>query len=110
MCTGIVEVLHEAGALVCVEGIENEAEGLCATDADADLMQGNFFARPAEKPPAENACDDLFARLLKGLRAETAEFNDHRRTRPQPYIAALSDALLALSDGWHRVKPVPARV
>jgi len=108
MFTGIVAVLHEAGALVCVEGIENEAEALCATDADADLMQGNYFARPAEKPPAENACDDLFARLLKGFRAETAEFNEQRRTRLQPYIAALADAVLALSGGVDRSKAVQA--
>jgi len=106
MFTGIVSVLHEAGALVCVEGIETEAEALCATDADADLMQGNYFARPAEKPPAEHACDDLFARLLKGFRAETAEFNEQRRIRLRPYIAALADAVLALSGGADRSKAV----
>src|SRR5215510_15562581 len=39
MFTGIISVLHEAGALVCVEGIETEAEALCAIDANADLIQ-----------------------------------------------------------------------
>jgi len=108
MFTGIISVLHEAGALVCVEGIENEAEALCATDADADLMQGNYFARPAEKPPAKHACDDLFARLLKGFRAENAEFDEQRRKRLRPYIAALSDAVLALSGSADRSKAVRA--
>jgi len=62
----------------------------------------------AEKPPAENACDDLFARLLKGFRAETAEFNEQRRTRLRPYIAALADAVLALSGGVDRSQAVRA--
>ena len=108
MFNGIVSVLHEAGALVCVEGIENEAEALCATEADADLMQGNYFARPAEGPPAAHACNDLFARLLKGFRAETAEFNEQRRTRLRPYIEALADAVLALSGGADRSQAVRA--
>src|SRR5438093_6479475 len=102
MFTGIVSLLHEAGALVCVEGIENEAEALCATDADADLMQGNYFARPAAEPPPQRACDDLFARLLKDFRVETVESNEQRRIRLRPYIEALADAVLALSSGADR--------
>jgi EAL domain-containing protein (putative c-di-GMP-specific phosphodiesterase class I) len=97
MFTGIISVLHEAGAIVCVEGIETEAEALCATDADADLMQGNSFAQ-----------DDLFARLFKGFRAETSEFLNQRRIRFEPYIAALANAVLALSGGAERSKAVRA--
>jgi EAL domain-containing protein (putative c-di-GMP-specific phosphodiesterase class I) len=108
MFTGIISVLHEAGALVCVEGIETEAEALCATDADADLMQGNFFAVPAARLPAEHACDDLFARLFRKFRAETTEFRDERRMRLQPYVAALADAVLALSAGADRSNAVRA--
>jgi EAL domain-containing protein (putative c-di-GMP-specific phosphodiesterase class I) len=108
MFTGIISVLHEAGALVCVEGIETEAEALCATDADADLMQGNYFAPPAAQLPAEHACDNLFARLFKEFRTETAEFRDQRRIRLEPYIAALADAVLALSAGADRANAVRA--
>jgi len=81
MFTGIISVLHEAGALVCVEGIETEAEALVAIDANADLLQGNYFARPAARPPAEHACDELFARLFSDFRAESTEFRDRRRAR-----------------------------
>ncbi len=63
MFAGIVSVLHDAGALVCVEGIETEAEALCAIDANADLLQGYYFARPAETLVAEDACRDVFGRL-----------------------------------------------
>src|SRR6266581_4497544 len=108
MFTGIISVLHEAGALVCVEGIETEAEALCATDADADLMQGNYFASPAAQLPPEHACDDLFTRLFRNFRLETAEFHDQRRVRLQPYIEALADAVLALSAGADRTSAVRA--
>jgi EAL domain-containing protein (putative c-di-GMP-specific phosphodiesterase class I) len=63
MFAGIVSVLHDAGALVCVEGIETEAEALCATEAKADLLQGFYFARPANALVAENACRGVFGRL-----------------------------------------------
>jgi len=102
MFSGIVSVLHEAGALVCVEGIETEAEALCATDADADLMQGNYFAPPAAQRPAEHSCDQLFNRLLENFRAGSSKFHDQRRSRLEPYIAAFSDAVLALSGGADR--------
>jgi len=108
MFTGIVSVLHEAGALVCVEGIETEAEALCATDADADLMQGNYFAPPAAQRLPEHSYDELFNRLLKNFRAEVSEFHDQRRSRLEPYIAAFSDAVLALSGGADRSAAVRA--
>ena len=63
MFAGIVSVLHDAGALVCVEGIETEDQALCATEANADLLQGYYFARPAETLVAEDACRDVFGRL-----------------------------------------------
>src|SRR5881296_3099740 len=108
MFTGIISVLREAGALVCVEGIETEAEALCATDADADLMQGNYFAPPATQLQPEHACDDLFARLFRNFRLETAEFYDQRRVRLQPYVSALANAVLALSAGADRTSAVRA--
>jgi EAL domain-containing protein (putative c-di-GMP-specific phosphodiesterase class I) len=108
MFTGIISVLHEAGALVCVEGVESEGEALCATEANADLLQGNYFAPPATRPPAEHVCDALFARLFSEFRSETAEFRNRRRIRLQPYIAALSDAVFALSAGADRANAVRA--
>jgi len=108
MFAGIVSVLHEAGALVCVEGIESEAEALCATEADADLMQGNYFAAPAEQLPTTKAWDELFRKLSSGFRADLAEFRGQQRTRLEPYIAAMADAVLALSAGMDRSNAVRA--
>ena len=108
MFTGIISVLHEAGALVCVEGIETEGEALCATEANADLLQGNYFAVPALRPPGERSSDELFIRLFNEFREESVEFRNRRRIRLQPYIAALSDAVFALSAGAERGSAVRA--
>jgi EAL domain-containing protein (putative c-di-GMP-specific phosphodiesterase class I) len=70
MFAGIVSVLHDAGALVCVEGIETEAEALCATEANADLLQGYYFARPADTLVTEDACRGVFGRLGELLTPE----------------------------------------
>lgn len=108
MFTGIISVLHEAGALVCVEGIETEGEALCATEANADLLQGNYFAAPAVRPAAERASKELFGRLFTQFREESAEFRDRRRARLEPYLAAFSDAVLALSLGADRTSAARA--
>ena len=108
MFAGIISVLHESGALVCVEGIETESEALCATDADADLMQGNYFAPPAVQLLDEHVCEDLFVRLFRNFRLETADFYDQRRVRLQPYVSALANAVLALSAGADRASAVRA--
>ena len=93
MFTGIISVLHEAGALVCVEGIETEAEALCAIDAHADLMQGDYFAPAASELPPENARSETFARLIAGHRSDVAEFQKRQHARLVPYLASLKNAV-----------------
>ena len=93
MFTGIISVLHEAGALVCVEGIETEGEALCAIDAHADLMQGDYFAPAASELPPENARSETFARLIAGHRADVAEFQKRQHARLVPYLASLKNAV-----------------
>src|SRR2546428_10299546 len=108
MFTGIVSLLHEAGAVACVEGIETEAEALCAIDANADLMQGDYFSPSSPGLPSENACYDLFARLIAGHRADNAEFQNLQHARLQPYLAALKNAVqdLSLGAGFPQAVPV----
>jgi len=99
MFAGIISVLHEAGALVCVEGIETEAEALCATDADADLVQGEYFAPPGAELLPENARRDVFERLIADYRTDITEFQKRQHARLGPYLAALKNAVQDLSLG-----------
>ena len=58
---GIVSLLHQAGSIVVMEGIENEAQATIALESDVDLVQGYFFSKPSkdlalvssQKPPFE---------------------------------------------------------
>ena len=99
MFTGIVSLLHEAGALVCVEGIETETEALCAIDANADLMQGYLFAPPAAELPPADLCRHVFTRLFAGFQAEAAEYRHRRRDELKPYLAKLDAAVGAICAG-----------
>jgi len=106
MFTGIVALLHEAGALVCVEGIETESEALCATDANADLMQGYYFARPGIAAPDEHGCRGLFERLVATFHTDAASLRRRRDARLQPYFVALDDAMRGLAAGREYVAAV----
>lgn len=48
----LVSVIHEAGSLVLVEGVETEAQALLAIQAEIDFVQGYYFCRPQEILPA----------------------------------------------------------
>jgi EAL domain-containing protein (putative c-di-GMP-specific phosphodiesterase class I) len=108
MFGGIVSVLHEAGALVCVEGIETETEALCAAEANADLLQGQYFAGPAADLPPVDVCRDTFISLFAGFRADSLEMQARREARLDPYLSALAEAGRALGRGdGHGAAAVP---
>ena len=44
--SGVVSLLHEAGKLVLIEGVETEHEAQLALASGADFVQGFFFGRP----------------------------------------------------------------
>ncbi len=65
---GLASLIHEAGCLVVMEGIESEDQALIAMEMDVDFVQGFFFGRP--EPQIEDVgdgyrrqLDDLFARF-----------------------------------------------
>lgn len=47
MLKGLLLVAKEAGSLLVAEGIENQEEASVLTRNNVDLVQGNFYARPA---------------------------------------------------------------
>lgn len=47
--TGVVSLIHEAGSLVIIEGVETEREALVAIAAHADMIQGFYFAKPQQR-------------------------------------------------------------
>jgi len=61
----VVEMLHEAGTLVVVEGIEEAAEALCAIEAGADYVQGYYFGVPRSALAIDPMATDILCKLKK---------------------------------------------
>lgn len=69
---GIISLIHEAGSLALIEGIENKREAMIAMDTDVDLVQGYYFAEPSP-----DLMEDLRSRQINKL------FRDYSTTIPQ---------------------------
>ncbi|WP_212785572.1 sensor domain-containing phosphodiesterase [Ferrigenium kumadai] len=66
---GLVNLLHEAGCIVLIEGIEDEYEAMLAMESGADLAQGYYFARPAAQPLTMSESSDTILSLIHGYRS-----------------------------------------
>lgn len=91
---GMVSLLHESGSLVVMEGIETENEAMVAMDADADFVQGYYFARPA--PRAAVALEPGFDRLFAQFQDLTQRERTGYRTEIAPYLNSLGYASVLL--------------
>ncbi len=80
---GLVSLLHEAGCLVVVEGIETERQALIALSSDADFVQGFHFAVPSQAPPSAQQTREhlshLTAELHRGAERRAAMDSDFFR-------------------------------
>ena len=98
MLPGLVSLLHEAGCLVVLEGIETEREALIAADSDVDFVQGYLFGRPEASIDTRSSCPQmnaLCADFRRSLGTEAARQRDHLAGFEKHFGLALQ----ALRDG-----------
>jgi EAL domain-containing protein (putative c-di-GMP-specific phosphodiesterase class I) len=88
----IVALLHDAGALVLLDGIETGREAMIAMDTEADLVQGYYFSRPALEPAPTQAHGITFTRLYDQYRELAARRNERRQKTIKSYQQALARA------------------
>ena len=83
MLPGIVSLLHQAGALVLMEGVETQAQALAGVGSDVDLVQGFYFGKPFTRIASPPDFFDGFSSLMDLYRIEThhteARFTDNIR-------------------------------
>ncbi len=98
LVSNIVALLHEAGSLVLLEGVETQDQATLAMEADCDFVQGYFFGRPmpglvTEPPqaPLDSLCLDFRQQLQARIARQTAELGVYR--------ARLAEAAGALEAG-----------
>lgn len=99
MLPSLVALLHEAGSLVVVEGIESEREAVIALDAGADFAQGYHFARPAPATAQLPVATALFDTLAYRSRTDSAVRAAGRTALLRPYISALEQCAVRYADG-----------
>lgn len=90
-----VALIHEAGSLALLEGVENADQGMIALDSGTDLVQGFYFSRPAPTPSLQG---DGGIGLLAARHAPV--MRDGQQNQPlHPYILEFKCALLRLASG-----------
>lgn len=65
----MVSLLREASALVLVDGVQTETQARIAIDADAELLQGDWFAPRARQLPTPSELQQKAAHLMTASKA-----------------------------------------
>jgi len=84
---GMVSLLHQSGALVVMEGIETQQQAMIAMSADADFVQGYFFARPMPNP--SHVSIPRFSSLFEQYQAAAAREEADFKTAIGAYVNAV---------------------
>ena len=82
---GIVSLLHQAGALVLMEGIETENEAMVAIESNVDFVQGFYFGMPfTELHPGFDRFQD-FERLFDLAKTRFLAYENKFREKIDQY-------------------------
>ncbi len=88
---GIVSLVHEAGALVVMEGIETERQAMIALESDVDFVQGYYFSRPQARYTESTDIRQQFDQLASQIRCTQFE----RKAVDKGYFASFKGGLEA---------------
>ncbi|MDR6375074.1 sensor domain-containing phosphodiesterase [Paraburkholderia caledonica] len=96
---GLVALLHEAGKLVLVEGVETEHEAQMALACNADFVQGFFFGRPNPGAADATHAATCIGELTERYRDQTEAHERRTASRLTPYLRAFERAAERLAAG-----------
>lgn len=74
---GIVTLLHQAGSLVLMEGIETRDQAMMAIESDADFVQGFYFGRPSTELKKPSSSFTNFSSLLTQYKNNSEQEENH---------------------------------
>ncbi len=96
---GLVALLHEAGKLVLVEGVETEHEAQMALACNADFVQGFFFGRPNPGAADATHAATCISELTERYRDQMEARERRNASRLAPYLRAFERAAERLAAG-----------
>ena len=95
----LVALLHDAGKLVLIEGVETEHEAQLALACNADFVQGFFFGRPHPGVTDAPHAQAVIAEATERYREQTEAHERRTASRLAPYIRAFERAAERLAAG-----------
>lgn len=95
----IVSLLHEAGAMVLMEGVETADEAYIALESDVDFVQGYYFGRPAPRVSTDASAGLAVNDLWQTFDARWLRDKRSYHENIAPYFNALGYASVLLSAG-----------
>ena len=95
----LVNLIHEAGSLVLMEGVETEDEALIAIDSDIDFVQGYYFAKPAKQLPQGNINRGCIDRLCKKSKLANKNETGAYKNKLKDYLDAFQEFLQQFNAG-----------
>ncbi len=103
MLKGIVSLLHEAGCMVLMEGVETEEQALIAVDSDVDFVQGFFFAMPKLPLQERNVKekDSDLATLMRHYKALRLQNQNPKHKLIQHFSALFDETIWLLKQEKH---------
>jgi EAL domain-containing protein (putative c-di-GMP-specific phosphodiesterase class I) len=96
---GIVSLVHEAGCLVVMEGIETERQAFIAVESDVDFVQGFYFSRPQARYAEGTDLRPHFESLSTNIRATHNERTAFDQEFLSRFTGQLEDCVSLLDGG-----------
>jgi EAL domain-containing protein (putative c-di-GMP-specific phosphodiesterase class I) len=96
---GLVNLVHEVGCLVVMEGIETEHQAMIAVESDVDFVQGYYFSHPEVHPGDGAHIVDMFDALSASMEVTQAERNANSRSYISHYVERFCACIDALTVG-----------
>lgn len=84
----LINLIHEAGSLALMEGVETETEALIAMDSDVDFVQGYYFAKPTKTLVLPNLPNDSINNLCGKFKQANKNERDQHRGKLHDYKVA----------------------
>lgn len=101
---GLVSLLHEAGCLVVMEGIEDEHQALIAMEMDVDFVQGFYFGRPTGRiDPCSDELASAMRELFRVFRTKMSRQTEIARVTLEQYTQAVDRVGSRVRDGMELV-------
>lgn len=99
LMSGIVSLIHQAGALVLIEGIETLDQAILSIECDADFVQGFFFSRPYTDLAVPHKPFQDFTPLFNSFKTAANHAKNDFKTQIKHYDTIFKSAVSDLRKG-----------